>query len=362
MRGVTKFVVLLSAAALVLATAGRAQARSEEATVRAASEVLDEFVKMQIKDIPVSLLSDAKGVVIVPNLVKLGFVIGGQRGRGVVMVREADGSWRAPTFLTLTGGSIGWQIGAQSSDIVLVFKTQKSVEGLLSGKFTLGADAAVAAGPVGRRAAAATDGELKAEIYSYSRTRGLFAGISIDGSVLEINDAETAAYYGAAGPGGAATIPESALALVQNVARLTADPDPVPRNSLAPREAVGPQPPREGVVTRSVLATRSAESLRGEVAASAAGLNPLLDQGWRRYLALPAEVYQSGRHPSVEALAASLNRYETVATTADYRALAGRPEFQAAYGKLQAYYDALAATGTAASPQLALPPPPGSQR
>jgi SH3 domain-containing YSC84-like protein 1 len=358
MRGVTKLMVLLSAATLVLATAGRAQARSEEATVRAAIDVLDEFLKLQIADIPASLLSDAKGVVIVPDLVKVGFVIGGQRGKGVVMVRDENGSWRAPTFLTLTGGSIGWQIGAQASDIVLVFKTQKSVEGLLSGKFTLGADAAVAAGPVGRRAAAATDENLRAEIYSYSRTRGLFAGISIDGSVLEINDPETAAYYGAAGAGR--PIPESALTLVQNVARLTADPDELPRNSLAPRDSFGSaHAPREGFVARSVTITKDAGALRGELASSAAELNPLLDQSWRRYLAMPAEVYQTGRHPSAEALAATLKRYEAVATTPDYRALGARAEFQAAHHRLRAYHDALAG---AASPQLALPPPPGSQQ
>jgi lipid-binding SYLF domain-containing protein len=356
MRGVTKLLVLSSAAALVLATAGRAQARSEEATVRASSEVLEEFLKLQIADIPASLLSDAKGVVIVPDLVKLGFVIGGQRGKGVVMIREENGNWRAPTFLTLTGGSIGWQIGAQASDIVLVFKTQKSVEGLLSGKFTLGADAAVAAGPVGRRAAAATDGELKAEIYSYSRTRGLFAGISIDGSVLEIDDVETAAYYAAAGPG---RMPQSALTLVQNVARLTADPDELPRNSLGPREAAPSGfTPRE-VAPRSLTVTTDADALRGELATSAGKLNPLLDQSWRRYLALPAEVYQTGRHPSAEALALTLKRYENVATTPDYRALAARPEFQAAHSRLRAYHDALAG---AATPQLALPPPPGSQQ
>jgi lipid-binding SYLF domain-containing protein len=356
MRGAPKLLVLLSAAALIFATADRALARSEEATVRAASEVLEEFLKLQIADIPASLLSDAKGVVIVPDLVKLGFVIGGQRGKGVVMVREADGKWRAPTFLTLTGGSIGWQIGAQASDIVLVFKTQKSVEGLLSGKFTLGADAAVAAGPVGRRAAAATDGELKAEIYSYSRTRGLFAGISIDGSVLEINDAETAAYYDAAGPG---RMPQSALSLVQNVARLTADPDELPRNSLAPPAEAAWRTQTPTLADPRDRPAADAGALRGELASSASELNPLLDQSWRRYLALPTEVYQAGRHPSAESLALALKRYETVASTPDYRVLAARPEFQTAHSRLRAYHDALAAT---ASPQLALPPPPGSQR
>ena len=131
MRGLWKLLVLTVGLLLVLLAVGRAQARSDEATVRAASDVLDEFLNMRMKEIPQALLADAKGVVIVPDLVKVGFVIGGQRGKGVVMVREPDGTWRAPVFLTLTGGSIGWQVGAQASDIVLVFKNQ-SGSGLTS--------------------------------------------------------------------------------------------------------------------------------------------------------------------------------------------------------------------------------------
>jgi lipid-binding SYLF domain-containing protein len=368
MRGLPKLFVLFSSLALSAALADGAQARSEEATVRAASDVLDEFLKLHIRDIPASLLADAKGVVIVPDLVKIGFVIGGQRGKGVAMVREENGTWRAPVFLTLTGGSIGWQAGAQASDIVLVFKTQKSVQGLLEGKFTLGADAAVAAGPVGRRAAAATDENLKAEIYSYSRSRGLFAGISIDGSVLEISDAATAAYYGAGGQGGA--VPESALALVQKVARLTADVtpepgqaltqrEPTPATSLAPRDGFVPRneiPPLVGPLTRPA---NDADALRSELAKASGALNPLLDQSWRRYLALPAETYQTGRHPAPEALAASLQRYQTISANPDYRALTSRSEFQTAQSLLTAYHDALAATNT---PKLALPPPPGAGR
>lgn len=360
MRRIMSLMVLISSPLLVLALAGSAEARSEEATVRAASDVLTEFLELQIRDIPESLLSDAKGVAIIPDLVKIGFVIGGQRGKGVVMVKEPDGSWRAPMFITLTGGSIGWQAGAQASDIVLVFKTQRSVEGLLSGKFTLGADAAVAAGPVGRRANASTDGELKAEIYSYSRSRGLFAGVSIDGSVLETDDRANAAYYGAPGQGGAPAVPESALSLVQAVAKLTADPDKqtIPRNTLesplAPRESLAP---RASISSRSETTT-SADTIRAELAKSAAALNPLLDQSWRRYLALPAEVYQSGRHPSAELLAATLKNYDAIAANPAYRALAGRPEFQATHRHLQTYLSALAATPTTS--QLLLPPPPGA--
>jgi lipid-binding SYLF domain-containing protein len=356
--------ILLAAVALVAALPSRGLARSEEATVQAAGEVLTEFVNMRMKDIPLALLADAKGVAIIPNLVKVGFVIGGQRGKGVVMVREADGSWRAPVFLTLTGGSVGWQAGAQSSDIVLVFKTQKSVQGLLEGKFTLGADAAVAAGPVGRRAAAATDENLKAEIYSYSRSRGLFAGVSIDGSVLEINDAATAAYYGAASAGGAApAIPESAAALVSAVAKLTVDPtdEPASQQPLGPQAALIPRndlpvlaDPRGAPTPAS-----DADAIRAELAKSASALNPLLDQSWRRYLALPAEVYQTGGHPAPEVLAASLKSFDTIARTPDYRALASRPEFQATHRALATYQSALSRSGT---PQLALPPPPAAQR
>jgi lipid-binding SYLF domain-containing protein len=358
MHGTRHIVVLFSGLALVLALASRASARTEEATVRAASDVLAEFLDLRIRDIPESLLHNAKGVVIIPDLIKVGFVIGGQRGRGVVMVKEPDGGWRAPMFVTLTGGSLGWQAGAQSSDIVLVFKSQKSVEGLLTGKFTLGADAAVAAGPVGRRAAAATDSELKAEIYSYSRSRGLFAGISIDGSVLEIDDRANAVYYGAAGANGAApAIPESALSLVQAVAKLTDEPsatiDPraaadVPRNDLPTLADPRGQPATD------------ADALRGELARSAAALNPLLDQSWRRYLALPAEVYQTGRHASADAVAACLKRYEAVGLNREYQTLASRAEFQAAERGLAAYHAALAGSGTTS--QLSLPPPPGGLR
>src|SRR5205085_11303913 len=160
-------------------------------------------------------------VAIIPDVIKLGFVVGGQRGHGVVIIRQADGSWRAPMFVTITGGSIGWQVGAQATDFMLVFKTQKSVEGLLRGKFTLGADAAIAAGPVGRRAVAATDAELKAEIYSYSRSRGLFAGVSLEGSALQVDDRANASYYGVTIPGGAApAVPPSAEKLVQIIAAL----------------------------------------------------------------------------------------------------------------------------------------------
>jgi lipid-binding SYLF domain-containing protein len=147
------------------------------------------------KTIPPSLLRNARAIVVIPGVIKVGFVIGGRFGRGIMVVRTNKGQWSNPSFVTFTGGSIGWQIGAQSTDVILVFKSNKSVEGVTKGKFTLGADAAIAAGPVGRQAEAATDVELKAEIYSYSRSRGLFAGISFEGAALQIDDDSNAAFY-----------------------------------------------------------------------------------------------------------------------------------------------------------------------
>jgi len=125
----------------------------------------------------------------------VGLVIGGRYGKGVVSVRKSDGNWSNPLFLSVSGGSIGWQIGAQSTDVILVFKSRKSVDDILTGKFTLGADASVAAGPVGRKASASTDFKMGSEIYSYSRSRGLFVGITLDGARLKIEHRDNASYY-----------------------------------------------------------------------------------------------------------------------------------------------------------------------
>ena len=125
-------------------------------------------------------------------------MIGGRRGHGLMSVKNPDGSWSQPVFVKLTGGSIGFQAGVQSSDVVLVFRNDRSLDSIVNGKVTLGADAGVAAGPVGRNASAATDGQLKAEIWSWSRARGLFAGVALDGAVLQIDDEANTAVYGSA--------------------------------------------------------------------------------------------------------------------------------------------------------------------
>lgn len=167
----------------------------EVAKINDSIEVFEQIMSIPEKGIPPSLLNRAQGIAIIPGLIKAGFIIGGRHGSGVIVIRNSEGGWSNPVFITLTGGSVGWQIGAQSTDIILVFKSRKGVDNIMKGKFTLGADAAVAAGPVGRQAEAATDIELKAEIYSYSRSRGLFAGISLEGAGLQIDDDANAAFY-----------------------------------------------------------------------------------------------------------------------------------------------------------------------
>ncbi len=184
----------------LLSAAPAMAADNEAARVAASVDVMNQIMRIPEKSIPPALLADAQGLAIIPGVIKLGFVVGGQYGRGVLVVRGKDGSWSRPVFITLTSGSVGWQIGAESTDFVLVFKTRKSIDGILKGKYTLGADAAVAAGPVGRRAEAATDVKLAAEIYSYSRNRGLFAGVSLEGSALQIDDASNGAFYGRVSP------------------------------------------------------------------------------------------------------------------------------------------------------------------
>jgi len=171
----------------------------QETKVTDAINVIDEIMAIPEKGIPPSLLRNAKGLAIIPGVIKAGFIVGGRGGKGILVVHDADGGWSNPAFISFAGGSIGWQIGAQSADIILVFRTKRSVDNLMKGKFTLGADASVAAGPVGRQVEAGTDIELKAEIVSYSRARGLFAGFSVEGSSLQIDDEANWAFYNRGG-------------------------------------------------------------------------------------------------------------------------------------------------------------------
>ena len=188
------FALLAASTLAFTSTAVHAQAR-EQGHLLMASQVLEELRNSRDQYLPDRLMERAYGIAVIPDVTKVAFFAGGRHGNGVLVVRDKDGRFTSPVFVSMTGGSFGWQWGVQSTDIVLVFTTRKGVEGITGGKVTLGADASVAAGPVGRQASAATDANFKAEIYSYSRSRGVFAGIALDGTVLSINDDANEDFY-----------------------------------------------------------------------------------------------------------------------------------------------------------------------
>jgi lipid-binding SYLF domain-containing protein len=189
---VARFVVVLMTMSIgVAAVAGERQ----DGRLMTSTQVLNELMAMPEQNIPVWLLQRAYAVAVIPSVIKVGLGIGGRRGKGVMVVRRDNGSWSNPIFVNLTGGSFGFQVGVQSTDVVLVFTSRKSIEGIVGGKITLGADASVAAGPVGRQSSAATDIGLTAQVYSYSRASGLFAGVALDGSAMTIDSASNESFY-----------------------------------------------------------------------------------------------------------------------------------------------------------------------
>jgi lipid-binding SYLF domain-containing protein len=196
----TKAILKLVLISLVTFTPGLGAARpspeppEEESRVEAAILTFQEIANLTDQGIPESLLKKAQGIAIIPGVVKAAYGIGGEYGRGVLLVQD-KGVWSNPSFITLAGGSLGWQIGVQKSDLVLVFKTRQSIDNIAEGKITLGADASVAAGPVGRGAQASTDIDLKAEIYAYSKAKGLFVGLSIKGAALQIDGDANRRFY-----------------------------------------------------------------------------------------------------------------------------------------------------------------------
>ena len=167
----------------------------ETERIHSASNVLRDFGKMK-ESIPHDLIAEYSGIIIVPKMINAGLGIGGKLGRGVAMVKLGDGKWSDPVFVTLAGGSIGAQIGVQSVDLVLVFRHKGMLTKVKNGDVTIGGDISAAAGPVGRSSSANTDYKLEAEVYSYSRSRGLFAGISINGTSLSIDKKADAKFYG----------------------------------------------------------------------------------------------------------------------------------------------------------------------
>jgi lipid-binding SYLF domain-containing protein len=231
------FSVILAAAAIV--NTAHAGAR-EEGRLLTATEVLEEVQAMPDQQIPDALLSRAYGIAVIPDVTKVAFIFGGRHGNGVLVVRDKlTAPWSNPVFVALTGGSWGLQAGAQSSDIILVFTSKTGIEGIAGGKLTLGADASVATGPVGRQGSAATDMSFNAEIYSYARTRGLFGGIALDGSVISIDRSANGSLYGKSGvtateifSGQAPAAPATAQRFLERLAQVTHTPV---RTSPAPQ-------------------------------------------------------------------------------------------------------------------------------
>jgi lipid-binding SYLF domain-containing protein len=234
---------------MALVAAGSAPSQTREiVVVDTSTAVFQEIMSIPERSIPPALVSGAHAIAIVPNVLKAGFLVGGRFGRGVLLVRDASGGWSNPIFLTIGGGSFGFQIGAQATDLILVFKNQRSLRSFLGGKgkVTLGADASAAAGPVGRTLSAGTDVTLASEILTYSRSRGLFAGISLEGAVLSLDWQANVAFYGKViSPGeilaGAnLTVPQSAVRLKAWLDHYTTPPAParpaLPGDGLPPSQ------------------------------------------------------------------------------------------------------------------------------
>jgi lipid-binding SYLF domain-containing protein len=176
--------------------AGQSYGQSvEEARLTNAGAVLQAFTTSPETAIPAALLRQAQGIAVIPGALRMGFIFGGRRGRGIVSVRSDDGNWTNPSFITITGGSVGAQIGVESIDIVLIFGSARSVSNIGRGKFTLGGDAAVTAGPVGRASQATTDLTFTSEVYAYTDSRGLFAGATLEGTRLAIDVAANNNFY-----------------------------------------------------------------------------------------------------------------------------------------------------------------------
>lgn len=158
-----------------------------------AAKIVEIFTTDEEHGIPAEILQRARGIAVIPNVIRGGLVFGGRRGRGVIAIRSPNGEWSNPAFVTLTGGSIGAQFGAESADVVLVFANDRSVRNIASGKFTLGGDATAVAGPLGRRTQVAVTG--RAEVYVYMHSRGLFAGAAFEGTRLDVDQEASAAFY-----------------------------------------------------------------------------------------------------------------------------------------------------------------------
>jgi lipid-binding SYLF domain-containing protein len=193
-----KLVVLLALALFVTSSAIAMDAGDTAKRMDAAARVLNDIMAAPDKGIPSDLLSKSECVVLVPGVKKAAFILGGKYGRGFMSCRSSNARWSAPAAVRVEGGSVGFQIGGSETDVILLVMNKNAIDKLLSNKFTIGADASAAAGPVGRTTSAMTDAQLHAQILTYSRARGLFAGVSLEGATLRPDDDANKDLYGKA--------------------------------------------------------------------------------------------------------------------------------------------------------------------
>ncbi len=327
---------------------------TEAGVVNEAAVVLQELTSSTTTTgIPKNLLASAEAIAIVPHFIRGAFVVGFSGGHGVLVQRDANRQWRAPEFINMFGGSFGWQAGVQATDLVLVFRSARSLKNIQTGKITLGVDASAAAGPVGRTAGAATDAAFQAEILTYSRARGLYAGVSLGGSSLQLDIPSTQRYYQitATNPG---VVPPSAIALVNELTSLSSHAIPVAVESLRPAEPepVNPFAPANVSTPEEQAALAQRSRTISEIAASIAAMQQKVDAQWQEYLVLPAS-WKMPASVTPSEIQAVVVRYERVASNPQFAALSSQPEFIETLRLLRQL-----ATATAAERQLTLPPPP----
>ncbi|MDO4627984.1 MAG: lipid-binding SYLF domain-containing protein [Planctomycetia bacterium] len=342
----------------------RRVAGREETILTDSYRCMNEIMAIPAKSIPAALFEKAEGIAIFPGLVKGSFIVGAQHGSGVLIVKNAEGQWEAPRFLEMTGGSVGFQAGIQAADIILIFCTRRSVEAAMSDQFTIGADASVSAGPLGRQASASTNVQLSSEIYSYSRSRGLFLGVALDGCVLNLDEEATQRYYangvtpsatnlvhltagyvqqqdgqGAElttntqeiGPDG--KVIESATATStgnMSISGNTQNAGTVTEVDMIPESVPGAGVGAEGNMVGNP-AQQDREAARRLLVTAHESLMKILEPEWQRWLALPPDVLQpavSGMEftPS-PALLTLQTRLQQLADDPKYATLAARPEF-----------------------------------
>lgn len=252
------FAALFATLALAIGSIDAQAATATDRRLDESRRVFESFSNLTEQAIPSWLMERAYGVVVVPRVIKGALGFGGRFGTGVMAVRNPDGTWSNPVFVRLAGGNVGFQIGVQSTDLVLVLMSRKSVEGIAGGKFTLGADASVAAGPVGRSATAATDATLSAQILAYARNEGIFAGVAIDGSVIAVDSHANAAAYGTPGvlasqifEGKVKNVPDGARAFTASLERATGAAASAPATAAAPATPAAPQAPQSSDTART---------------------------------------------------------------------------------------------------------------